>query len=79
MWNFRDLGFPDYIPRNGRIHFVDIDLKTPLLFLLDEIHKVKGREEYVIDLSRNPNWKVVVSGSSSKMLKHGGWFYLRPS
>ena len=136
--DFRDLGFPDYIPRNGRIHFVDnmvssvvgarragksfrllqeasewvkrkkitsinrvcwldfdnpilsgmkanelsliqdtflkqnpdIDLKTPLLFLLDEIHKVKGWEEYVIDLSRNPNWKVVVSGSSSKMLKH---------
>ena len=136
--DFRDLGFPDYIPRYGRIHFVDnmvssvigarragksfrllqeasewvkrkkitsinrvcwldfdnpilsgikanelsliqdtflklnpdIDLKTPLLFLLDEIHKVKGWEEYVIDLSRNPNWKVVVSGSSSKMLKH---------
>ena len=48
----------------------EIDLKTPLLFLLDEIHKVKGWEEYVIDLSRNPNWKVIVSGSSSKMLQH---------
>ncbi|MCF6291561.1 MAG: ATP-binding protein [Desulfobacterales bacterium] len=44
--------------------------QTPLLFLLDEIHKIQGWEEYVIDLSRNPNWKVIVSGSSSKMLKH---------
>ena len=138
LCDFKDLGFPNYIPRHGRINFVDnmvstvigarragksfrllqeasewveqkkiksiesvcrldfdnpilsgikanelfliqdtflklnpdIDLKTPLLFLLDEIHKVEGWEEYVIDLSRNPNWKVVVSGSSSKMLKH---------
>ncbi len=138
LGDFKDLGFPNYIPRYGRINFVDnmvstvigarragksfrllqeasewveqkklnsinnvcqldfdnpilsnmkanelsliqdtflklnpdIDLKTPLLFLLDEIHKIKGWEEYVIDLSRNPNWKVVVSGSSSKMLKH---------
>ncbi len=136
--DFRDIGLPDYFPRNGRIHWVDhmvstiigarragksfrmmqaasewieqkkiqsihhicwldfdnpilsgikaselpliqstffkltpdISLKTPLLFLLDEIHKVKGWEEYIIDLTRNPNWKVVVSGSSSKMLSH---------
>ena len=46
----------------------DVDQETPLLFLLDEIHKIQGWEEYVIDLSRNPHWKVVVSGSSSKML-----------
>ena len=46
------------------------DLKTPMLFILDEIHKIPGWEEYVIDLSRNPNWKVIVTGSSSKMLKH---------
>ena len=46
----------------------DANLKTPLLFLLDEIHKIEGWEEYVIDLSRNPHWQVVVSGSSSKML-----------
>ena len=44
----------------------EVDLKTPLLFLLDEIHKVKGWEEYVIDLSRNPDWKVIVSGSVIK-------------
>ncbi len=138
LCDFRDIGLPEYFPRNGSIHCVDnmistiigarrtgksfrimqeaseqinqkkiqsinhicwldfdnpilssinanelsliqstffkltpnINLKTPLLFLLDEIHKVKGWEEYVIDLSRNPNWKVVVSGSSSKMLSH---------
>jgi len=46
------------------------DLKTPILFILDEIHKIPGWEEYVIDLSRNTNWKVIVTGSSSKMLKH---------
>ncbi len=138
LLDFRDLGFPNYIPRSERINFVDnmvstvigarragksfrllqeaaewikqkkiksidhvcwldfdnpvlsgmkatelsliqdtflkinpaFDQQTPLLFLLDEIHKVKGWEEYVIDLSRNPNWKVAVSGSSSKMLSH---------
>lgn len=48
----------------------DVDLKTPLLFVLDEIHKISGWEEYVIDLSRNPKWKVIVTGSSSKLLKH---------
>jgi predicted AAA+ superfamily ATPase len=44
-------------------------LKTPLLFILDEIHRVPGWEDYVIDLSRNPHWKVIVTGSSSKLLK----------
>jgi predicted AAA+ superfamily ATPase len=44
-------------------------LSTPLLFLLDEIHKIDNWEEYVIDLSRNPNWKVIVTGSSSKLLR----------
>lgn len=48
----------------------EFELNTPLLFILDEIHKVPGWEEYVIDLSRNPNWKVIVTGSSSKLLKY---------
>ena len=43
-------------------------IKTPLVFVLDEIHKIIGWEQYVIDLSRNPYWKVFVSGSSSKLL-----------
>ena len=47
-----------------------LGLKTPIVFILDEIHRVPGWEEYVIDLSRNPHWKVVVTGSSSKLLKH---------
>jgi len=47
----------------------DFELTTPLLFILDEIHKISNWEEYVIDLSRNPNWKVIVTGSSSKLLK----------
>jgi len=45
------------------------DLKTPLVFLLDEIHRVPGWEDYVIDLSRNPRWRVVVTGSSAKLLR----------
>jgi len=48
----------------------EFELNTPLLFILDEIHNVPGWEEYVIDLSRNPNWKVIVTGSSSKLLKY---------
>jgi len=48
----------------------DYTLKTKLLFILDEIHKIIGWEEYVIDLSKNPNWKVIVTGSSSKLLKN---------
>jgi hypothetical protein len=44
--------------------------KTPICFIFDEMHKILGWEAYVTDLSRNPNWKVIVTGSSSKMLKH---------
>ena len=44
-------------------------LETPLLFILDEIHRIPGWEDYVIDLSRNPDWTVIVTGSSSKLLK----------
>lgn len=47
----------------------EFDLKTPIVFILDEIHRIPGWEEYVIDLSRNPHWKVIVTGSSSKLLK----------
>lgn len=47
------------------------DLKTPILFILDEIQKIAGWENYVVDLSRNPHWKVIVTGSSSKMLGSG--------
>ncbi len=46
-----------------------LDLQSPILFILDEIHKIANWEEYVIDLSRNQNWKVIVTGSSSKLLK----------
>ncbi|MEA3361283.1 MAG: AAA family ATPase [Thermodesulfobacteriota bacterium] len=48
----------------------EIELGTPLLFILDEIHKISGWEEFVIDLSRNPNWKVIVTGSSSRLMKY---------
>lgn len=44
-------------------------LKSPLLFIFDEIHKIQGWENYVVDLSRNPHWKVVVTGSSSRLLR----------
>ena len=44
-------------------------LQSPLLFILDEIHRIAGWEDYVIDLSRNSHWKVIVTGSSSKLLR----------
>lgn len=47
----------------------EFELNTPLVFILDEIHKISGWEEYVIDLSRNPRWRVFVTGSSSKLLR----------
>lgn len=43
--------------------------KSPILFILDEIHKIPGWEEYVVALSRNPHWNVIVTGSSSRMLR----------
>jgi len=45
------------------------NLKRSLLFVFDEIHRIEGWEDFVVDLSRNPNWRVVVTGSSSRMLR----------
>ncbi|MBF0107253.1 MAG: ATP-binding protein, partial [Deltaproteobacteria bacterium] len=47
----------------------DCGLKTRLLFIFDEIHKISGWENYVISLSQNPYWQVMVTGSSSKLLR----------
>jgi len=47
----------------------ECDLHSPLVFILDEIHKIEGWEQYVVDLSRNPQWKVIVTGSSSRLLR----------
>ncbi len=47
----------------------EFGLKSSLVFILDEIHKIPGWESYVVELSRNPNWKVIVTGSSSKLLR----------
>ncbi|HCE42067.1 MAG TPA: hypothetical protein DET40_00780 [Lentisphaeria bacterium] len=45
------------------------DMKTPSLFIFDEIYRIDGWENAVIELSRNRNWKVLVTGSSSKLLR----------
>lgn len=47
----------------------DFDLKTKLIFIFDEIHKISGWENYCIQLSRNQNRTVIVTGSSSKLLR----------
>ncbi|MFA4875363.1 MAG: ATP-binding protein [bacterium] len=47
----------------------EADLRTPIVFLFDEIHRIAGWEAFVIELSRNPNWKVLVTGSSSRLLR----------
>ena len=132
--DFRELGIPEYIPREGVIHLVDrmvstvigarragksfrvfqlgdelirrrtipslraichldfdnpvlagmnaadlmniqkvflkvtpeFDLKSPLVFILDEIHKIDGWEQYVVDLSRNPNWNRILIAPASR-------------
>jgi hypothetical protein len=43
-------------------------INTPFLFVFDEIHKIPGWELFVIRLSRNPLWEVVVTGSSARLL-----------
>ncbi|MBI5299884.1 MAG: ATP-binding protein [Deltaproteobacteria bacterium] len=47
----------------------EFELNTPLVFIFDEIHKIKGWELAVIDLSKKSNWKIIVTGSSSKLLR----------
>lgn len=47
----------------------ELDLKSPIVFVFDEIHRISGWENAVIELSRNPNWKVLVTGSSSRFLR----------
>jgi predicted AAA+ superfamily ATPase len=42
---------------------------THLLFIFDEIHHIPGWEDFVVDLSRTGNWRVIVTGSSSRMLR----------
>lgn len=42
---------------------------TPILFIFDEIQKINGWEQFVIELSRNPRWYVYVTGSSSRMMR----------
>jgi predicted AAA+ superfamily ATPase len=44
-------------------------LKTPLVFIFDEIHRIQGWEDYVVDLSRHSHWKVIVTGSSSRLMR----------
>lgn len=43
---------------------------VPLLFVFDEIHRVEGWELFVVRLSRNPRWNVVVTGSSARLLRY---------
>lgn len=41
--------------------------KDPVLFVFDEIHRVTNWEYFVLRLNRNPNWRVVVTGSSADL------------
>ncbi len=41
--------------------------QTPLLFVFDEIHRIKNWEYFALRLSRNRNWQVVVTGSSADL------------
>lgn len=50
--------------------FMELSKLTPhdaILFVFDEIHRVANWEYYVLRLNRNPNWRVVVTGSSADL------------
>ena len=48
---------------------VGFSINTPIIFVFDEIQKIQGWEQYVIELSRNIGWRVFVTGSSARMLR----------
>lgn len=41
--------------------------QTKLLFVFDEIHRILDWEFFVLRLNRNPNWHVIVTGSSADL------------
>jgi len=47
-----------------------LGVKDKLIFIFDEIHRINGWADYLIELSRNPVWKVIATGSSSSSLKN---------
>jgi predicted AAA+ superfamily ATPase len=49
------------------LELTESDTKSKLLFVFDEIHRVDGWEYFVLRLNRNPNWRVLVTGSSSDL------------
>ncbi|MFZ2656685.1 MAG: ATP-binding protein [Victivallales bacterium] len=47
----------------------ELKLASPAVFIFDEIHNVTGWERYLVEISRNNNWKVIATGSSSRLLR----------
>ena len=45
----------------------NITPKDPVLFVFDEIHRIANWEYFVLRLNRNPNWRVVITGSSADL------------
>jgi len=39
----------------------------PLIFVFDEIHRIGGWEFFALRLNRNPDWRVMVTGSSADL------------
>lgn len=39
----------------------------PILFVFDEIHRIEGWEYFALRLNRNPNWSVLVTGSTAEL------------
>lgn len=40
-----------------------------VVFIFDELHRIEGWEDYVLFLLNNPNHKVLITGSTSKLMK----------
>lgn len=45
------------------------DESSKLLFIFEEINKIPNWEEYILDISKNSNWQIIITGSSFKDLK----------
>jgi uncharacterized protein len=49
--------------------YPDKNGKEEILFIFDEIHRIKGWEDYILYLLENPQHKIIVTGSTASLLK----------
>ncbi len=45
----------------------ETNLDLPAVFVFDEIHRIKGWENYILRLKKRKNWYVIITGSSADL------------